>query len=145
MNTRNINFFSEETNFQPKKKDVIRKWVIETIQLENFDKLGPLNFIFCGDEFLLNMNKSYLQHNTYTDIITFDNSTKESEISGDIFISVDRISENASKYKVPFNEELHRVIVHGVLHLCGYLDKSTTEKSVMRSKEDKFLSLLKTL
>ena len=146
MNINNIQFFSEETDFKPKRKTVLRHWIVKTIQSENFEVLGPLNLIFCTDAYLLNINQQYLNHDTYTDIITFDNSEGiAKKISGDIFISVTRVAENAEKYKISFETELHRVMIHGVLHLCGYPDKSNQQKSVMSSKEDYYLSLLTTL
>lgn len=146
MNLKNILFFSEETDFKPKGKTILRKWIVKTITAEKFTSLGALNLILCNDDYLLDINQSYLNHDTLTDIITFDNSEGvPDKISGDIFISIDRVIENAAKYNVPFETELHRVIIHGVLHLCGYMDKSTQEKSVMRNKEDHYLSLLTTL
>ncbi|NTW34299.1 MAG: rRNA maturation RNase YbeY, partial [Bacteroidetes bacterium] len=102
---------------------------IENKNVEN------LSFIFCNDSFLLNLNKNYLNHNTFTDIITFD-YTEGDLISGDIFISLDRVEENAIKYKLPFNEELFRVIAHGILHLIGYADGTNAERLGMRAKEN---------
>src|SRR5690606_38906062 len=109
---------------------------------EGFDKTGELSFIFCNDAYLLSINQQYLNHDTYTDIITFDNSEKETIISGDIFISLDRIEENAALFEVTKIHELHRVIIHGVLHLCGYRDEKKGEKILMTEKENFYLSKL---
>lgn len=134
-----INFFTEEVQFTLKDKIRLRKWLTNTLKSEDF-KLGELNFIFCSDSYLLKINQEYLKHDTFTDIITFDTSEEEDRISGDIFISIDRITENAKNIKVDFNEELHRVMVHGVLHLMGYPDKKKEEKSLMTAKEDYYLA-----
>lgn len=139
MNLRNIQFFNENIQFTLKKKGVIRQWISKTIKSEGFKKVGELSLIFCDDDYLLSINQQYLDHNTYTDIITFDNSEDEEVISGDIFISIDRIKENASLYKVEEAHELHRVIIHGILHLCGYLDHSKEEKKMMTEKEEQYL------
>ena len=134
-----IHFFSEETDFVPAQKMAIRQWLRETAQEEGF-RIGELNYIFCSDEYLLRINQQYLQHDTLTDIVTFDNSEKADQIAGDVFISIDRVWENAEKYKVKEEEELHRVIIHGLLHLCGYGDKGAAEKKKMTEKEDYFLA-----
>ncbi|HAG17264.1 MAG TPA: rRNA maturation RNase YbeY [Bacteroidales bacterium] len=102
--------------------------------------MGEINFVFCTDEELLDINVEFLQHDAFTDIITFDYST-EGHISGEIFISHDRVVANATRMQIPVVEEFHRIIIHGVLHLLGYNDKSTIEKSIMTSKEDYYLSL----
>lgn len=104
-------------------------------------KIAGVNVIFCSDKFLHSLNTKYLKHDTLTDIITFDYSESDNAISGDVFISIDRVKENAKKYKVFFPVELHRVIIHGFLHLAGYKDKHIDEKQVMTSKEDYYLSL----
>jgi probable rRNA maturation factor len=116
-------------------------WIKKAIEEENH-QIGDLLYHFCNDEFLLQINRQYLQHDFLTDIITFPLSTVERIISGEIFISVDRVEENASKMKVPFEQEFGRVLIHGVLHLLGYDDHSDEEKKEMRSKEDYYLSLL---
>lgn len=103
--------------------------------LEGIKKIS-LNYIFCTDEHLLGMNQQFLDHDTFTDIITFDLSENDCEVVGEIYISVDRIKENAAKFKTDFNHELHRVIFHGALHLCGFLDKKTTDKKEMTRQED---------
>lgn len=103
-------------------------------------ELGDLSVIFCSDEHLLEMNKEYLQHDYYTDIITFD-YTEGDLVSGDLFISVDRVRDNADQFDSVFQDELHRVCIHGLLHLCGYKDKSEADEELMRSKENEMLSL----
>ena len=133
-----INFFPEDIQFNLKKKNAIKKWIRSTILAEN-QKLNELTFIFCSDEYLLNINKSYLNHDTYTDIVTFDNSEKPGFLTGDIFISIDRIRDNAKKFKVSEVDELHRVMIHGVLHLLGYSDKTKAAKVKMTGKEDEYL------
>src|SRR3569833_1341462 len=134
-----INFFEEDIAYKLKQKTVVRNWVTETIQAEGF-KLKELNYIFCSDSYLLQINQQYLDHDTYTDIVTFDNSDITKTITGDIFISIDRICENASKFGVTEANELHRVIIHGALHLLGYKDKSPADKKKMTLKEDFYLN-----
>jgi probable rRNA maturation factor len=119
----------------PKRK---KDWLKNLSQIEGF-KLKELNYIFVSDEALLAINKEYLNHDTLTDIITFDNSEKEKDIEGDIFISIERTKENAVKYKVEPETELIRVMAHGLLHLCGYLDKKATDVAVMREKENYYI------
>ncbi len=135
-----IQFITEDISFSLKDKTKTRSWLKDTAKQENH-KLISLTYIFCSDEYLLNINKEYLNHDYYTDIITFDNSTEPAEIMGDIFISVDRVQENAEHYGQPFQTELNRVLVHGLLHLCGYTDKQDAEQAVMRQKEDTYISL----
>lgn len=133
-----IHFFNEDISFTLKQKDHTRAWINQTILSEGYH-LNELTFIFCNDDYLLNINRQYLNHDTYTDIITFDNSEVEGEITGDIFISIDRIRDNAAKFGVSVQDELHRVIIHGTLHLLGYRDKTRTEKALMTEKEDAYL------
>ncbi|KUJ51778.1 rRNA maturation RNase YbeY [Chryseobacterium sp. JAH] len=114
------------------------KW-LEEIILSEEKKLGDINYIFCDDEYLLKINQDYLQHDYYTDIITFD-SVKGKTISGEIFVSLQRISDNASTLSKNYEEELRRVLAHGILHLCGYKDKSEVEEQEMRSKEDFYIA-----
>lgn len=114
-------------------------WLADIIQKET-KKPGEINYIFCDDEYLLQVNRDYLQHDYYTDIITFD-YVKGNTISGDIFVSLPRISDNASTLSKNFEDELHRVLAHGILHLCGYKDKTEEEEKEMRSKEDFYLAL----
>lgn len=137
-----INFFQEETPFQLEKKLLRKKWLKHIAETENF-KIKELNYIFCNDEYLYNINVDYLNHKTYTDIITFDNSEREKEIEGDIFISFDRVKENSEKHQVPIQEELSRVISHGLFHLMGYKDKNEEESEKMRSKEEFAINLFK--
>lgn len=139
MALKDISFFSEDIDFILKDKSKIRAWIGETVKAEGFKRIAELNFIFCSDAYLLNINQQYLNHDTYTDIVTFDNSEEENVIAGDIFISVERVRENAEKFGVTERDELHRVIIHGVLHLCGYLDKKKEDKELMTSKEDEYL------
>jgi probable rRNA maturation factor len=134
-----ISFFEEDINFRLKDKAKVRQWVTDTIIAEGF-KLKELNYIFCSDAYLLEINKQYLDHDTYTDIVTFDNSEEEGKIVSDIFISIERIRENAAKFNVTETNELHRVIIHGALHLLGYKDKSPADKQKMTQKEDFYLN-----
>ncbi|QEM13160.1 rRNA maturation RNase YbeY [Mucilaginibacter rubeus] len=134
-----INFFEEDTTFKPKQKAQLRQWIKDTVIAEGF-KLKELNYIFCSDAYLLQINQQYLDHDTFTDIVTFDNSEVEGDIVGDIFISIDRIRENGSKFKTGETNELHRVIIHGALHLLGYTDKSVVTKEKMTQKEDEYLA-----
>jgi rRNA maturation RNase YbeY len=117
----------------------VRQWIKDTIIAEGF-KLKELTYVFCSDAYLLPMNQQYLDHDTYTDIITFDNSEVEGDIVGDIFISVERVRENAAKFNISETDELHRVIIHGALHLLGYTDKSVVTKKKMTQKEDEYLA-----
>ena len=135
-----IHFFSEDIAYILKEKKKVRNWIHEVILKEGYT-LNSLNFIFCSDDYLLKINQDYLKHDTYTDIITFDNSEAEKEILGDIFISVDRILENAQKFSVSTRDEAHRIMIHGTLHLLGYTDKSKADKAQMTKKEDESLSL----
>ncbi|COW47495.1 Probable rRNA maturation factor [Mycobacterium tuberculosis] len=141
MALKDIQFFSEDIDFTVKDKQKIRKWIGETIKAEGFKRVGELSFVFCSDAYLLEINKQYLNHDTLTDILTFDSSEDEDVIAGDIFISVERIRENASKFSVSEKDELNRVIIHGVLHLCGYYDKKKEDKALMTEKEDYYLSI----
>ncbi|MEO8886404.1 MAG: rRNA maturation RNase YbeY [Mucilaginibacter sp.] len=133
-----ISFFEEDVRYNLKDKIKVKQWIKDTIAAEGY-KLDELTYIFCSDDYLLKMNQQYLDHDTYTDIITFDNSTTEKTITGDIFISVDRIRENAAKFDQTIVNELHRVIIHGVLHLLGYKDKTPADNKKMTQMEDKYL------
>lgn len=139
MALKDISFFTEDIEFTLKDKAKVRAWIGDTIKSEGFKRIGELSFVFCSDSYLLEINKEYLNHDTYTDIVTFDSSEEEDLISGDIFISVDRTRENAEKFGVTERDELHRVIIHGVLHLCGFLDKKKEDKELMTSKENEYL------
>jgi len=134
-----IQFFEEDISYKIKNKKSVRLWITETIAAEG-RKLKELNYILCSDSYLLQINQQYLNHDTFTDIITFDNSSEEGVITGDIFISIDRIRENATKFNVPETDELHRVIIHGTLHLLGYGDKTPAKKKKMTLKEDFYLN-----
>lgn len=135
-----INFFSEDISFKLPHPRKTSTWIKQVIKKEKHS-LNQVNFIFCSDEYLRNKNIEYLNHKTYTDIITFDNSDVEGELEGDIFISIDRIRDNADKFGRPFDEELHRVIIHGILHLLGYDDKTPQKKAAIHKKEDACLAL----
>lgn len=118
----------------------LSKW-LESLILSEHKKIGDINYIFCDDEYLLKVNRDYLQHDYYTDIISFD-YVKGKTISGDIFVSLPRVSENAESMSKDFESELHRVLAHGVLHLCGYKDKTDEEITEMRNKEDFYIKQL---
>ncbi len=135
-----INFFEEDISFKLKDKIKVKQWIKTTIEAEGYS-LKELNYIFCSDQYLLQINQQYLDHDTYTDIVTFDNSEEDKIIAGDIFISIDRIRENALKFNSGEVNELHRVIIHGALHLLGYQDKKAESKKIMTGKEDQYLSL----
>lgn len=134
-----IYFHSEGTSYILRHKKLIREWIITVIDSEN-SKLGEINFIFCRDKYLHKINLTYLKQDTYTDTITFDYSEK-GLLSGDIFISIERVKENAKKFNANFTDELHRVIIHSILHLLGYKDNTHAQKVIMRKKEDFCLSL----
>ncbi len=138
MNSK-IQFFSEGTSFILKNKNAIRAWLIRTISEEN-KKPWYINFIFCNDDYLLELNKVYLNHITLTDILTFPFAEQPEIISGDIYISIERVVENAENFGEPKDRELRRVMIHGVLHLLGYRDKTGMEKRKMREKEDYHLN-----
>jgi rRNA maturation RNase YbeY len=135
-----IRFFSEGISFKmdfPKKKTL---WIKEVAKKEK-KAIKEINYIFCSDEFLLQLNQGFLNHKTLTDIITFDNSEGKKALEGEIYISIERVQENAIKFNTEFEDELHRVMIHGVLHLIGYKDKKPSEKALMRKKEEACLSL----
>lgn len=135
-----ITFQNQSIAFKLKEKTKLKSW-IKLITEKEKHTLGDINYIFCSDEELLEINLKHLDHNTYTDIITFD-YTEGKKISSDIFISIDRVTENAGKFKVSFEDELHRVMIHGILHLCGYKDKSKADAELMRKKENASLNSL---
>jgi len=131
--------FNYELDFEISNESYYSDWLTRVINSE--DKiLGELTYVFCTDEYLLNINQEYLNHDTFTDIITFDYCEGQL-ISGDIFISVDRVKENAEEFEVDFAEELHRVMAHGVLHLIGFKDKTESEAALMRLKEEEKIKL----
>ncbi len=131
--------FNYENEFNLDNEKVITNWLSQVILSEK-KKEGEINYIFCDDDYLLKINLEYLNHDTLTDIISFD-YTVGNEINGDIFISVERVQDNANDFKVSFEEELKRVLVHGILHYCGYKDKSEEDEVLMRSKEDEKLAM----
>ncbi|MFB9863010.1 rRNA maturation RNase YbeY [Rufibacter immobilis] len=137
-----IEFFTEEVDFEVKNEEKVKEWLSEIISKYSFE-LESLNYIFCSDEYLHQMNVEYLEHDTLTDVITFDNSDFEGVIEGDVFISIDRIVDNAATFNITPEEELHRVMAHGLLHLLGFDDKSPEKQTIMRSKENECLELFK--
>jgi probable rRNA maturation factor len=135
-----IYFTSIDLPFLLKHKTILRQWIQSTIKKEGF-KTGSLSFNFCSDAYLLQMNKDHLNHDYYTDIITFD-FCENNIVAGDIYISIDRVKDNAKTQAQLVSREVHRVMIHGVLHLCGYKDKKPADARLMREKEDYYLSLL---
>ena len=133
-------FFHKENVSITIDEELVVKWVKESVKSLGFS-VGELSFIFCCDEYLKKINIKYLNHDYFTDVITFDYS-KEKLLFGDIYISTDRVKENSKTYNTYFNQELFRVIIHGVLHLCGFNDKTEEEKNLIRSKENEFLYLI---
>ena len=131
--------FNYELEFQLENEEQFSSWISNVISSEN-KKEGDINYIFCDDEYILEINKQYLDHDYYTDIISFDYSVGN-ELHGDIFISIERVRENALEFEVTFDEELKRVLAHGVLHYCGYKDKTEEEELLMRSKEDEKIKM----
>lgn len=136
-----ISFFYEDVDFKVNKPLKTKQWLKQAIVTEGY-KEGGVNYIFCSDDYLLQMNQDHLDHDFYTDIITFDNSEVEGVVEGDLFISIDRIIENADNQGIDFKNELLRVMIHGILHLTGHKDKSEAENIAMRSSEDHYLSTL---
>lgn len=136
-----IRFFNEDVTYKLPQKQATRLWLKRQAEEEGY-AVGDLNYIFCSDEYLLQVNKDYLQHDYYTDIITFDQSDEDDKIEGDIFISVDRVTDNAKQHGVSADQEMLRVLAHGLLHLCGYGDKTDEEVVTMRAKEDEWVSRL---
>lgn len=137
-----ISFFTEDLHYSLQHKRKIKAWIEDTINHEGY-QLKELNFILCSDEYLLRINQDFLKHDDYTDVITFDNAEELKTITGDIFISVDRIRENARLFKTSAWNELCRVMIHGTLHLLGYKDKTRTAKREMTAKEDFYLENLR--
>ena len=135
--SKTILFHNADTSYILKNKRIISSWITDTIKEEE-KQLEEISYIFCTDDYLLKINQEHLDHDTYTDIITFD-YTEDGIISSEIYISVDRVRENAKNLGVAALDEMHRVIIHGVLHLCGYKDKSDLQSQEMRSKENYYL------
>jgi len=136
-----INYFNEDVSLPKLKKRKTSEW-IKSIIVGEEKNCGEVSFIFCSDEYLLEMNRKYLNHDYYTDVITFD-YVEDNLINGDIFISIDRILDNSKVFATTFENELNRILAHGVLHLLGYKDKNEKEKLSMTFKEDYYLKLLK--
>lgn len=136
-----IRFLVQDIDFELSEPQNVKKWIAEVVRRAG-KSVGNISYLFCSDDYLIDVNRQYLNHDTYTDIITFD-YVAGGLISGDILISIDRVGENAQKFGVPFEQELHRVIIHGVLHLLGQGDKSDAEAAEMRRKEEEALSLLR--
>ncbi|MCD6067134.1 MAG: ybeY [Bacteroidetes bacterium] len=136
-----VHFSNNEISFNLKQKTKLKAWVRQVVEKEKLST-GNIAYVFCSDEALLKINRDFLSHDTYTDIITFD-YREDKMINGEIYISVDRVKENAEKFKTTFDNELHRVMIHGVLHICGYKDKGKAATELMRKKEDGALKLLK--
>jgi rRNA maturation RNase YbeY len=135
-----IAFFSEDTEFKPSSRKQLRDWTIKVIKREGYQP-GAINFIFCSKKYLLPLNQTYLSHNYHTDVITFDQSEENTQIAGDIYVGVEQVVENAQSFNQDFEQELKRVMIHGILHLMGYNDKTSEEKEEMRKKEEAYLSL----
>ena len=131
--------FNYETDFELGNEEAFENWISRVISSEE-KKEGEINFIFCDDEYLHKLNVEYLEHDTLTDVISFDYSVGN-ELHGDVYISTERVADNAMDFKVTFEEEIKRVIIHGILHYCGYKDKSPEDEALMRSKEEEKISL----
>lgn len=138
-----ISFENEDVELKLKNKLILKKWIKQVAESYGF-KTGDLTYIFCSDDRILEVNRQYLQHDYYTDIITFDYD-EDGVVSGDMFISVDTVRTNAEQYAPSFDDEIHRVIIHGVLHLCGLKDKAPDDEKKMRAAEEKALAMLATL
>ena len=132
--------FNSETSFTPKNQKKLAEWISNVISSEDFE-VGEINYIFCDDIYLHKINQEFLKHDTYTDIISFD-YTLGKEVGGDIFISIERVLENAEEFNEVFENELHRVMIHGVLHFMGYKDKTKKDKILMRTKENEKISII---
>ena len=137
-----IEFYSE-TKFKIKNEERLTHWINHIAKKEG-NEIGEITYVFCDDDYLLKLNEKFLDHDTLTDIITFDNSIGK-KLNGDVIISVERVKENAKKYTTTLSNELHRVMIHGILHLCGYKDKTDAESKTMRAKEEEALRFLNSL
>lgn len=137
-----IEFLSEDIEFELKNPDKVSEWIATVIE-QHGQELANLTYIFCSDDYLHEINVAYLDHDTLTDIITFNNADENGTVEGDVFISIDRVRDNADELGTSFDDELHRVIIHGVLHLLGFKDKTKEEEELMRKQEDLSLSLRK--
>lgn len=137
-----IEFYSEDVEFSLSNPEQVADWIASVIEQHEYE-LADLTYIFCSDDYLHQINVEYLDHDTLTDIITFDNADEEGIIESDIFVSIDRVRDNAQTLGIPFEDELHRVLIHGILHLLGYKDKTEEQEALMRKHEDSCLSLRK--
>jgi probable rRNA maturation factor len=137
-----IEFYNEDVEFSLSNPEQVSDWIASIIEQHDYELAG-LTYIFCSDEYLHQINVEYLDHDTLTDIITFDNADEEGTVEGDIFVSIDRVRDNAQTLGIPFEDELHRVLIHGVLHLLGFKDKTDEQEALMRKQEDSCLSLRK--
>lgn len=135
-----ISYFEEDIKFPDIKKGKVSTWIKEVAATYN-KRVGDISYIFCSDEKILEVNRQYLEHDYYTDIITFDYTTGD-VISGDLFISLETVRTNSEKFNTPYNEELHRTIIHGILHLCGINDKGPGEREIMEANENNALAML---
>ncbi len=135
-----INFFNEDIDFKFKDRNKFKVWLRKVAEKEGF-RITDLNYIFCSDQYLHKINLEYLNHDTYTDIITFDNSEDETTIEGDIFVSIERVTDNSDTLNTYFEEEIRRVVVHGLLHLCGYDDHSIDDMAELRLLENNYILL----
>jgi probable rRNA maturation factor len=140
MDQASINFYTQSTSYKLPQKNLVRQWLHQTARKEGY-KIEHINYVFCNDTFLLEINRNYLKHNTLTDIITFPLSEKNKALEGDIFISIERVKENAKQFGELSSRELKRVMVHGLLHLMGYKDKTKIDSLKMRKKEDTYINL----
>ena len=139
-----ISYTQEDIKFRCKDKRKISRWISEVAKKFANRRVGEIVIVFCSDNYLREINKRFLSHDYYTDVITFD-YTEGATVSGDILISIERLAENSAEYRVTFEEELHRVMIHGILHLLGYKDSSEEEREEMREKEDLALDVLREL
>lgn len=134
-----VYFTSHEVDYEPADPDRLIDWIADTIDAEGYE-LNRIDFVFCSDEFLLDINRNHLAHDYYTDIITFP--LNDNPLLAELYISIDRVAENAAGLNIPFEDELHRVMIHGVLHLCGYDDHEEEDIRVIRKKEEAYLAIL---
>ncbi len=139
-----ISFFNEDIHFKLPHKKNLTNWIEKVIELESKKNQTQINFIFCSDNYLHVLNNKYLQHESLTDIITFDYAEDSNHLEADIYISIDRVRENGPKFNTSFSRELHRVMIHGVLHLLGFKDKTKDQQQKMREKENECLTLYET-
>ena len=137
-----IEFHSEDVDFSLSNPEQVSDWIASIIEQHDYE-LANLTYVFCSDDYLHQINVEYLDHDTLTDIITFDNADEEGVVESDIFVSIDRVKDNAQTLGIPFEDELHRVLIHGVLHLLGFKDKTDEQEALMRKQEDSCLSLRK--